>query len=224
MDGGREVYAMSEETLARLAEAIIGGDEKAAPECVHTLLDQGVEPATILNQGLIKGMDEVGRRFREREYFLPEVLISAEAMHAAMGILRPLLTEGNIEPKGRIVIGTVRGDLHDIGKGIVGMMLEGAGFDVIDLGVDVTPERFVTAATEHQAHVLAMSALLTTTMGEMRGVIGALEAAGIRNRIKVMIGGAPVTAAYAKQIGADAYGEDGAEAAWVARQLVGAAN
>jgi 5-methyltetrahydrofolate--homocysteine methyltransferase len=169
---------------------------------------------------LISGMDRVGRDFKAGELFVPEVLVAARAMHAGMAVLRPLLAETGVPRVGTYVIGTVQGDLHDIGKNLVRMMLEGAGFEVIDLGTDVAPERFVTAVKEHRPQIVGMSALLTTTMVRMRDTIEALEAAGLREAVKIMVGGAPLTAAYAEQIGADAYAPDAATAVEVARSLI----
>jgi 5-methyltetrahydrofolate--homocysteine methyltransferase len=167
-------------------------------------------------------MDEVGRDFKAGDLFVPEVLIAARAMHAGMAILRPLLTEADAPSVGRFVIGTVKGDLHDIGKNLVKMMLEGAGFETIDLGTDVEPQAFVKAVREHKPRLVGMSALLTTTMVQMKTTVDALEEAGLRGSVKIMIGGAPVTDAFAKQIGADAYAADAASAVDVARGLAGA--
>jgi 5-methyltetrahydrofolate--homocysteine methyltransferase len=178
-------------------------------------------PGEILNGGLIAGMDEVGKDFKAGDLFVPEVLIAARAMQAGMNILRPLLAEGDIPSAGKYVIGTVKGDLHDIGKNLVRMMLEGAGFETIDLGTDVGPADFVAAVREHQPVLMGMSALLTTTMVNMKTTIEALEEAGLRDTVKVMIGGAPVTTAFAEEIGADAYAPDAASAVDTARELAG---
>jgi len=167
-------------------------------------------PADILNGGLIAGMDEVGRDFKAGDLFVPEVLIAARAMQAGMNVLRPLLAESDVPSAGKCVIGTVQGDLHDIGKNLVRMMLEGAGFETVDLGIDVKPDAFVVAVQEHQPQFLGMSALLTTTMPGMKATIEALQEAGLRYKVKIMVGGAPVTAAFAEQIGADAYAPDAA--------------
>jgi 5-methyltetrahydrofolate--homocysteine methyltransferase len=207
--------------LETIAIRLYEGDQDEVVILVRSALDQGVRPQQILQEGLIAGMDQVGRDFKAEELFVPEVLVAARAMHAGMAILRPLLAAGEIASAGKYVIGTVKGDLHDIGKNLVRMMLEGAGFDTIDLGTDVTPEGFVQAVREHQPVVLGMSALLTTTMVQMKAIIEALVEAGVRDSIKIMIGGAPVTAAYAQQIGADAYAPDAASAVDVARRLVG---
>ncbi|MCD6291799.1 MAG: corrinoid protein [Anaerolineae bacterium] len=210
--------------LTPLTEAVIVGNAPKAKELTQKALDAGVSPGTILQEGLIPGMAEVGRRFEEREYYVPELLIAARAMHAALDILRPLLTASDeVQPLGTVVIGTVRGDLHDIGKNLVSMMLEGAGFEVRDLGIDVSPEKFVDAAREGNCDIIAMSALLTTTMPSMKLTIDALKEAGLRDKVKVMIGGAPITQEYADQIGADGYGEDANQAVWVAKQLLGIA-
>jgi 5-methyltetrahydrofolate--homocysteine methyltransferase len=187
---------------------------------VQKALDQGMDPQEILAGGLIAGMDEVGRDFKAGELFVPEVLIAARAMHAGMDVLRPLLAESDVPSAGRFLIGTVEGDLHDIGKNLVRMMIEGAGFETIDLGTDVKPGAFVDAVRQHQPRIVGMSALLTTTMVNMRTTIDALEEAGLRDSIKVMVGGAPVTDAFAREIGADAYAPDAATAVEVARQLV----
>jgi len=197
------------------------GDQDEVAILVRSALDQGIRPPQILQEGLIAGMDQVGRDFKAGELFVPEVLVAARAMHSGMAILRPLLSASEAAGAGKYVIGTVKGDLHDIGKNLVRMMLEGAGFDTIDLGTDVTPEGFVKAVREHQPVVLGMSALLTTTMVQMKAIIEALVEAGVRDSVKIMIGGAPVTAAYAQQIGADAYAADAASAVDVARRLVG---
>ena len=206
--------------LEQIASNLYQGEDKAVADLVRQGLDQEVSPAELLNGGLIAGMDEVGRDFKAGDLFVPEVLIAARAMHAGMNILRPLLAESDVPTAGKYVIGTVQGDLHDIGKNLVKMMLEGAGFETIDLGTDVKPDDFVAAVQEHQPQLLGMSALLTTTMPGMKATIEALEEAGLRNAVKIMVGGAPVTAAFAEQIGADAYAPDAASAVDVARDLV----
>ena len=205
--------------LERIASNLYKGADQQVASLVQEALDQGMEPAKVLNGGLIAGMDEVGRDFKDGELFVPEVLIAARAMHAGMSILRPLLAEGEAPSAGKYVIGTVKGDLHDIGKNLVKMMLEGAGFETIDLGTDVDSDAFVEAVREHQPRLVGMSALLTTTMVQMRTTIEALEEAGLRDSVKVMIGGAPVTNAFAEQVGADAYAPDAASAVDVAREL-----
>jgi 5-methyltetrahydrofolate--homocysteine methyltransferase len=178
-----------------------------------------VGPESIVNEGLIVGMDEVGRRFKANEFYVPEVLIAARAMHAGMDIVKPLLAESGVKPRGTVVIGTVQGDLHDIGKNLVAMMLEGGGWEVVDLQVDVAADTFVNSVNEQSPNVLAMSALLTTTMPGMKDTIDALSAAGVRDKVKVMIGGAPVTQAFADEIGADGYAPDAASAVDLANEL-----
>lgn len=209
--------------LSDLSEAIIKGNLKAAEAATQQLLDAGLDAQTIVTQGLVPGMDVVGQKFKANEYYVPEVLIAARAMKGSMALLRPLLAESGVEPEARIAIGTVKGDLHDIGKNLVAMMLEGAGFEVIDLGVDVPPAAFADAVTERKADIVAMSALLTTTMPGMKDTVDTLTEQGIRDRAKVMIGGAPVTQAYADEIGADGYAPDAASAVDKARALLGKA-
>jgi 5-methyltetrahydrofolate--homocysteine methyltransferase len=206
--------------LEQVASNLYKGEDKVVADLVQQALDQEMSPAEILDDGLIAGMDEVGRDFKAGDLFVPEVLIAARAMHAGMNVLRPLLAESDVPSAGKYVIGTAQGDLHDIGKNLVKMMLEGAGFETIDLGTDVRPEDFVAAVQEHQPQLLGMSALLTTTMPGMKATIEALQEAGLRDTVKIMIGGAPVTAAFAEQIGADAYAPDAATAVDVARSLV----
>ena len=207
--------------LSALAENLINGKAPAVSEMTKAALDEGLSPHTILNEGLIKGMSVVGEKFKNNEFYVPEVLIAARAMHAGMDILKPLLAESGVEPIGRVLIGTVKGDLHDIGKNLVAMMLEGAGFEVVDMGIDVSPEKFVETAEE--GDIVAMSALLTTTMTGMKTTIDALEEAGKKGIVKTLIGGAPVTQNYADEIGADGYARDAASAADKAKQLLGVA-
>ncbi|MFC2029689.1 corrinoid protein [Chloroflexota bacterium] len=207
--------------LEGMAANLYDGDSEAVSEGVRKALDDGLQPEEILQQGLIAGMDEVGRDFKAGDLFVPEVLIAARAMHAGMSILRPLLAEGGVPTAGKFVIGTVKGDLHDIGKNLVKMMLEGAGFETIDLGTDVETQAFVDAVREHQPQMVGMSALLTTTMVQMKATVEALEEVGLRSTVKIMIGGAPVTAAYAQEIGADAYAPDAASAVDTAREQAG---
>jgi len=209
-----------ESILEQIASNLYKGEDKAVADLVQQALDQELLPAEILNGGLIAGMDEVGKDFKAGDLFVPEVLIAARAMHAGMNILRPLLAESDVPSAGKYVIGTVQGDLHDIGKNLVKMMLEGAGFETVDLGTDVKPNVFVAAVQEHQPQLLGMSALLTTTMPGMKATIEALQEAGLRDKVKIMVGGAPVTTAFAEQIGADAYAPDAATAVDVARSLV----
>ncbi len=208
--------------LEKLHEAVIEGDWKAAAAATEGALASGVTPLAIVTGCLVPAMDEVGRRFECEEYFVPEMLLSARAMKASMAILRPLLAAGGTEPVGRVVIGTVKGDLHDIGKNLVASMLEGGGFEVIDLGADVSPERFVEAAGARHANLVALSALLTVTMTSMKTTIEAFRAAGLREQVKIMVGGAPVTQQYADSIGADGYGESAGAAVALARKLVAA--
>ncbi len=208
--------------LQVLAEAVINGDRDEVARIVQEAVAEGVGPGSIVNEGLVVGMDEVGRRFKANEFYVPEVLIAARAMHAGMDIVNPLLAESGIEPRGRVLIGTVQGDLHDIGKNLVAMMLEGGGYEVIDMEVDVPADQFVAAVNEHSPNVLAMSALLTTTMPAMKDTIEALDAAGVRQQIKIMIGGAPVTQDYADEIGADGYAPDAASAVDLAADLMSA--
>ena len=205
--------------LQKIATNLYHGENEVVTELAQEALDQGMAPEEILAGGLIAGMDEVGRDFKAGDLYVPEVLIAARAMHAGMNVLRPLLAESDVPSAGKYVIGTAQGDLHDIGKNLVKMMLEGAGFQTIDLGTDVKPEEFVAAVREHQPQLLGMSALLTTTMPGMKATSEALEEAGLRDSVKIMIGGAPVTAAFAEQIGADAYATDAASAVDVAREL-----
>ena len=205
--------------LAAVAEALIRGDRDTVVELVQQAVDEGVNAESILNEGLVAGMDVVGRKFKNNEFYVPEVLIAARAMNAGMEILESLLAESGVQPTGTVVVGTVKGDLHDIGKNLVGMMLKGGGFRVIDAGIDVTPERFVELAQENGAQLIGLSALLTTTMTQMGNVIEAVKEAGLS--AKVMIGGAPITQDYADEIGADGYAPDAASAVDLARQLLG---
>jgi 5-methyltetrahydrofolate--homocysteine methyltransferase len=209
-----------EQVLKELYDTIINGENSATPEKVQAALDAGMEPGAILNEGMVAAMSEVGRLFEEGEYFVPEMLISARAMQAGLGVLRPHLVKANIKASGTVAAGTVKGDLHDIGKNLVCMMLEGAGFEIHDLGTDVSPEKFVNAVKSGGVDVIALSALLTTTMPNMKATIEALKAAGVREQVKVMIGGAPVTESYASQIGADGYSPDASRAVTLAKSLV----
>jgi len=202
--------------------AVVEGSASAVKSAVQSGLDAGEAAETLLNNGLIAAMQEVGRLFEEGEYFVPEMLISARAMQAGMAILRPILVEQDIQPVGKIVLGTVKGDLHDIGKNLVGMMLEGAGFQIIDLGADVSPEKFLEAIQAHQPDLVGMSALLTTTMANMEKTVRFLVENGVRDQVKVMIGGAPVTQRYAEEIGADGFAADANQAAILALRLVNA--
>ena len=209
------------DTLNQLAEKLYDGDADAVAELAQRALDEGLTPAEVLHDGLIAGMDRVGVDFRASVLYVPEVLIAARAMHAGMDVLDPLLAESDVPSAGKVVVGTVVGDLHDIGKNLVAMMLEGGGFKVVDLGIDVAPEKFVEAVKTEQPDLVGLSALLTTTMPGMRGTIDALMEAGMRENVKVMVGGAPVTQAFADEIGADGYAPDAAAAVDLARSLVG---
>lgn len=206
--------------LIDLQNAVIDGDRDTVEERVHQALAAGLSPQSILNDGLIEAMNEVGKRFESGDFFVPEMLIAARAMQAGLAILKPQLIQGGIQARGRVVIGTVKGDLHDIGKNLVAMMLEGAGFEIIDLGTDAGPERYVQAVRDSNANLVGMSALLTTTMNNMKGIIQAIEQSGLRNQVKIMVGGAPVTEAFAKDIGADGYAPDASRAVALAKTLV----
>lgn len=206
--------------LIEIGNALEKGKRKLVVQYVQQALDEGISAQQILSEGLMPGMDRVGVKFRADEIFVPEVLVAARAMNAGATLLKPLLMEEGAESRGKMVIGTVKGDLHDIGKNLVKMMVEGKGLEVIDLGVDVAPEQFIQAAVEHDADIIACSALLTTTMSVMEEVVKAAEAAGIRGRVKIMIGGAPVNQAYCDAIGADYYTDDAASAAICAAQIV----
>jgi len=210
-----------EEKLRAIQKAVIEGDMAAAREGVQLALDAGVEATVILQQGLIPAMGEVGRLFEAGEYYVPEMLVAARAMQSGLALLKPFLVRSNAKPAGKVVIGTVKGDLHDIGKNLVAMMLEGAGFQIKDLGSNVSPERFIEALQEDQVDILGLSALLTTTMTMMRSTITAIEEAGLRDRVKIIVGGAPVTRAYAEEIGADGYAPDASRAVSLAKQLIG---
>jgi len=206
--------------LKELKEDVINGDMNGARDHVNQALGEGNAPGAILKEALIPAMDEVGARFEKGDFFVPEMLIAARAMKAGIEILKPLLTESGVESAGKVVIGTVKGDLHDIGKNLVGLMLEGGGFEVIDLGTDVSVEKFTEAVRSEKPQILGMSALLTTTMSSAAEVIQSLEKEGLRDQIKVMFGGAPVTQAYVEQIGADGYAPDAAVAVKKARELL----
>lgn len=208
--------------IETIYNAVLEGDAANAKAGVNAALADGINPETILKEGLIAAMGEVGRLFEENEYFVPEMLVAARAMQGGLALLKPHLAASGAVSAGKVIIGTVKGDLHDIGKNLVAMMLEGAGFEVADLGTDVTPEKFVKAVNEHKPQVVAMSALLTTTMPSMGATVKALQEAGVRDHVKVMIGGAPVTDAFAKQIGADGYSPDASSAVRLAKALIGA--
>jgi len=206
--------------LAVLAETLIAGNRDKVAELVKEALDEGVGPKEILEEGLIAGMNVIGKRFKANEVYVPEVLIAARAMHAGMELLEEKLAAAGVKPLGTVVLGTVKGDLHDIGKNLVNMMLTGGGLKVVDIGIDVPAEKFVEAAKESGAQVVALSALLTTTMPQMAEAIKALKDAGLE--VKTMIGGAPVTQSYADEIGADGYSPDAASAVDLAKELIGA--
>lgn len=206
-------------SIEEIYQNVIDGQAPAVEAGVNTALSQGTAASEILNQGLIRAMDEVGKRFEEGEFYVPEMLIAARAMQAGLRILKPQLIETGIQAAGRVAIGTVKGDLHDIGKNLVAMMLEGAGFEVHDLGVDVPAEKFIQAVHEG-VQVIGMSALLTTTMVNMQSTIQSMQEAGVRENVKIIIGGAPVTEEYARQIGADAFAPDASSATRAVRQLV----
>jgi corrinoid protein of di/trimethylamine methyltransferase len=207
------------QTFSALSQCVIDGDANSALEELNKLIAENTSPQVVMDEHLIPAMQEVGRLFEENEYFVPELLISARAMQESMKILNPLLKTSGIEKIGRIAIGTVQGDFHDIGKNLVASMLEGGGFEVIDLGVDVSPEKFAAAAQERDGTIIAMSALLTTTMPQMKKVIEKLESSGLRTKSKVMIGGAPVTDEFAKQIGADGYSDNASSAVTLAKSF-----
>jgi len=205
--------------LKEISTFLQQGRAKNVKELVEKALDEGIDPKTILNDGLLDGMSIIGEKFKNNEVYVPEVLIAARAMYAGMDVLKPVLTESGVESKGTVVLGTVKGDLHDIGKNLVKMMMEGRGLEVIDLGIDVPPERFIEAAKEHNAQIIACSALLTTTMTEMQNVVEAAKEVGIRDQVTIMVGGAPVTENFCKSIGADIYRPDAASAAEEAARI-----
>ncbi len=205
--------------LSELSTLIIEGNFNDAPAKTEAALLEGLRAESILNEGLMPGMDYVGVEFKSGNMYIPEVLQSTKAMQSSMDIIRPLLAETGVEPAGKIIIGTVKGDLHDIGKNLVGMMCEGSGFEIIDLGKNIEPDAFVAAVEEHKPNILGMSALLTTTIGSMELAINALEEAGIRSTVKIMIGGAPVTQEFADKIGADGYASNAASAVDLAKRF-----
>ncbi len=202
-------------------KAVLEGNSAGVQAGVHAALAAGAQAETVLKEGLIAAMTQVGCLFEEGEYFVPEMLIAARAMQSGLALLKPQLAAAGATPAGKVVIGTVKGDLHDIGKNLVAMMLEGSGFEVIDIGTDVTPDKFVAAVKQHRPQVVGMSALLTTTMPSMKGTLDALQEAGVRQQVKVMIGGAPVTDGFARQIGADGYSPDASSAVRLAKALTG---
>jgi len=210
-----------EKVLNSLYDAIVAGDASRAPGLVQQALDSGLPAPQILIEAMISAMNHVGKMFEEGEFFIPEMLIAARAMQAGLAVLKPDLMQADVKATGRVVAGTVKGDLHDIGKNLVCMLLEGAGFEIIDLGTDVVPEKFVEVVKEGKADIVALSALLTTTMPNMKVTIEALKSTGVREKAKVIIGGAPVTQAYADQIGADGYAPDASRAVALAKSLMG---
>ena len=209
--------------LTKLHDAILNGDAKTSVAVTKEALAENVDPLELVTKYMVPAMDEVGRRFECEEYFVPELLLAARAMKGSLALLRPLLVARGDKPVATVVIGTVKGDLHDIGKNLVSAMLEGGGFEIIDLGSDVSPEKFVEAVKTSGANLIALSALLTVTMPSMKTTIEALKSAGLREQVKVMVGGAPVTNQYAQEIGADGYGESASSAVQLARKLAGAA-
>ena len=209
------------EILDRISKSLIAGEDEKVGDLTAEAISQGIPPKQILDDGLIAAMSVVGDRFKAHEIFLPDVLLAAKAMYAGMDRLRPLLIEEDVPTRGKVVLGSVQGDLHDIGKNLVGIMLKGAGFEVIDLGNDVAPERFIEAAEQHRAQVIGMSALLTTTMPVMKTVVEMVRERGLAGRVKVIVGGAPVDADFARRIGADAHGFDAANAVETVKSLTG---
>jgi len=206
--------------IQTIYQEVVEGNREGAKNAVQAAIDANIAPDIILRDGMIAAMGEVGRLFEQGEYFVPEMLVSAKSMQQGLNLLRPLLVAQGIEPIGKVIMGTVKGDLHDIGKNLVSMMLEGAGFEVIDLGTDTPPDRFIEAIQRSQANIIGMSAMLTTTMPNMRHVITALETAGLRQSVKVMVGGAPVSENFCNQIGADGYAPDASRAVELAKSLL----
>ena len=211
---------MMNEQIRRIFDAIVKGNRPVALEGIQAALDAGIPVQEIINQGMIAAMGEVGHKFESGDFYIPEMLVAARAMQAGMNAIKPYIGEDDIQVAGKVVFGTVSGDLHDIGKNLVSVMLEGAGFQIVDLGTDVPAATFVEAVQEHQPDILALSALLTTTMTNLKVVIDALTEAGLRDGVKVLVGGAPITEAYARQIGADGYAPDASRAVRVAKSLV----
>lgn len=209
------------EILEDIYDSILDGDLAGTTDAVTKAIAANLGAERILNDAMIPAMDKVGEQYECGEFYLAEMLVSARAMQAGVGLLRPHLRQANVQSTGKVVIGTVKGDMHDIGKNLVAMILEGAGFDVVDLGTDVSPQRFVTAVQETAPNIVALSALLTTTMANMKATVDALSVAGLRGQVKVIVGGAPVNEAYAAQIGADGYSQDASQAAALARSMMG---
>jgi len=206
--------------LKLLYDAVLNGDVKTAKAVTEQAIRDGIEPMKLIQEYMMPAMGEVGRRFESSEYFVPELLLSARAMKGALELLRPLLVKGGAQPTGRVVVGTVKGDLHDIGKNLVAAMLEGGGFEVMDIGVNVTPDQFVSVVKQKKPHILALSALLTTTMTAMKDTIESLRKAGVRDQVKVLVGGAPITQRFADEIGADGYGKTAAGVASLAKRVM----
>ncbi len=209
-----------EPIIKEIYECVLNGDNNTIKAKVQAALDAALDPGQILNEGMVAAMAEVGRLFEIGEYYVPEMLISARAMQTALAILKPELVDSNIKPVAKVAIGTVKGDLHDIGKNLVAMMLEGAAFEIVDLGVDVSPDKFVQAVREKGVNIIALSALLTTTMSNMKVTIDALKNEGLRDKVKVIVGGAPLTTSFAHEIGADGYAPDASRAVALAKSLV----
>jgi len=207
--------------LQKLYDAVLNGDAKTAVAVTRDAIAENIDPLQLISGTMVPAMDEVGKRYEEEEYFVPELLLSARAMKGSLQLLRPLLVERGAKPTGTVAIGTVKGDLHDIGKNLVASLLEGGGFEVIDLGADVPPEKFIEAIREKGAQIVCLSALLTVTMPSMKTTIEALKQAGVREHVKVLVGGAPVTQQYADDIGADGYGESAGNAVAMARRMCG---
>jgi len=207
--------------LQALHDAVLNGDAKSAKAITEAALAEGIEPLRLVQDYMMPAMSEVGRRFEANEYFVPELLLAARAMKAALELVRPLLAAQGSQPTGRVAIGTVKGDLHDIGKNLVSAMFEGGGYEIIDLGVNVTPEQFVAAVKEKGANIIAMSALLTTTMPSMKTTVDALKEAGVRDQVKILVGGAPVTQKYADEIGADGFSESAAGVVAATKKVTG---
>jgi 5-methyltetrahydrofolate--homocysteine methyltransferase len=206
--------------LQHISKRLIGGDIQGVETLIREALNNGISAQKILNRGLLPGMNRVGEKFKKHQIYIPEVVLSAKAMLAGMELLRPQLEAGQVKPSATIVIGTVQGDLHDIGKNLVSMMLKGAGFEVVDLGIDVNPQRFAQAVAERKVHILALSALLTTSMPSMKKTLDVLQARGLRRGLIAMVGGAPVTQAYADEIGADGYAQNASLAVDKAKELL----
>jgi len=209
-----------EPILQEIYDSVLNGENAAMAGKVQSALDAGIPPAKVLNEGMVSAMAKVGELFEQGEYYVPEMLIAARAMQTGLAVLKPKLVQSNFKSTGKVIIGTVKGDLHDIGKNLVSMMLEGAAFEIVDLGTDVSPDKFVEAVNKHNPDLIAMSALLTTTMPNMKTTIEALKQSGLRDKVKVMIGGAPVTTKYAQDIGADGYAPDASKAVSLAKSLV----